>query len=224
MVSHDGGHSWENATLSGADAMALAIPSSDASRRYVAGHNVFLVSSDGGQTWSSQANNLPDLDIHSFAAAPSDPLRLYAFTVGSGLLFTSDDGGSNWEALVPPEGVEAGRLPVSVTADDPLHLYGAAGSQLAESRDGGKSWQLPDGPGSTILAVAVAPDDDSTIFAGTETGLWKREADGQWTKLPAADGQAILAIAISPSDPNQIALVDANGGFYRADAMGQIVR
>ena len=41
-----------------------------------------MVSNDGGATWRNQPTNLPGLDLHTFAASPTDPTRLYTVPVG----------------------------------------------------------------------------------------------------------------------------------------------
>lgn len=68
-VSDDGGRRWRHDALSGDDAMNLARPG--ASTIWLAGHNVFKKSSDGGVTWTDVGpSGLPGLDIHGFTVTP----------------------------------------------------------------------------------------------------------------------------------------------------------
>lgn len=219
-VSHDGGKSWQDTAVKNADAMELGIPSADAGRRYIAGHNVFQISTDGGKTWSVPSTNLPDGDLHGFAVAPSDPSRLYTFAAGANSLFTSADGGTNWEPRTLPSGA-AGMLPLVVALDDPLHVYAGVGNQIAESHDGGKTWQSMSGPGGMVASLAIAPTSPATFYVGTEYGLWKRTGTEAWQQVPVATDGAVLTLAASPSQPERVALVDQSGNFYRSDDGGQ---
>ena len=219
-VTHDGGASWENAALRGVDVMQQSVPVDGSERHYAAGHDVFQASSDGGQTWQAQPNDLPGLDIHGFAAAPSDADRLYAFEVTSSGFYSSADGGASWEALPLPPGMETANLPLAVGYDDPLHVFSGAGEQILESRDGGASWESIPGPGGTILALATDVDDPSMLLVGTVEGLWRHAADGSWFKLPVTPDGAALAVAVQPENSERIAMIDQQGNFYRSDDGG----
>ncbi|MGI8546989.1 MAG: WD40/YVTN/BNR-like repeat-containing protein, partial [Gemmatimonadaceae bacterium] len=98
-ISHDAGLNWQDVSVGNVDAMQLALPAAGGDRRYLAGHSIFMVSTDGGKTWRNQPTNLPSLDLHTFTASPSDPLRLYTAPGGVSGLFTSMDGGSQWQQL-----------------------------------------------------------------------------------------------------------------------------
>jgi len=224
LVSQDGGRSWQAGTLSGVDAMQLAVPAVDPDRIYASGHGVLMVSQDGGQTWVSPAHNLPALDLHGFAVAPSDPNRVYAFELGTFSLYASSDGGVTWEARTLPPDLNQGILPLAVAADDPQHLYAGVGGQLWESLDGGQSWQQSrPGPGGTITALAVSAGGQVLLYAGTDQGLWKLDSSGNWQKLPVELREAVLAIAVAPlaSGAERVVLVDAQGNFYRSDDGGR---
>jgi photosystem II stability/assembly factor-like uncharacterized protein len=216
QVSHDGGASWQDGTLSGFDAMQQSIPVADPSRHYIAGHDVFQVSTDGGESWQSQANDLPGLDIHGFAAAPSDPERLYAFEIISAGLFTSADGGATWEPVSLPPGLATGILPLAVAYDDPLHVYAGVGEQVMESLDGGQNWQPLAGPGGAVISIATSPADPGVLLAGTDQGLWQRGASGAWGRLSLSPEGAVLAVAVHPEQPEVIAAIDQQGNFYRS--------
>lgn len=220
-VSRDGGATWEDGTLRDVDVMQQANPPANPDRRYAAGHDVFQVSNDGGQTWQPQPNNLPALDIHGFAAAPTDPDRLYALEVVSGGFYTSADGGSTWEALPLPPGLTTASLPLAVAYDDPLHLFAGVGDQILESRDGGRSWEAMAGPGEDIVAIAAVPNNPGALFAGTVQGIARNDPGTGWEKLPLTSDGAVLAIAAHPAQPERVGAVDQQGNFYRSDDGGQ---
>ncbi len=213
-VSHDAGLTWQDVPLSSVDAMQLAMPAMGGDRRYLAGHNIFMVSTDGGKSWRNQPTNLPGLDLHTFTSSPSDPLRLYTVPVGFNNLYTSADGGSQWQQLPLPQGGESG-MGLSVAPDNPLHLYAGIGTRIAESRDGGKTWTMQPGPTGQISQLAI--DSAGVLYAGTVQGLAKRAPDGTWHTLPTPAGTAIFAIAVSAAQPGRVAVVDQQGHFYRSD-------
>jgi photosystem II stability/assembly factor-like uncharacterized protein len=202
--------------------MQLAVPPADSSRLYAAGHDVFYVSTDGGESWASQPNNLPSLDLHAFAGSPSDPLRLYTAPAGQGI-FTSADGGATWEPITLPPGADRAPVALVVAPDDPLHVYGGTGSTVAESTDGGKTWQeLPgSGPAGSVITLAISPDEPTTLYAGTDQGLFTRTTDGTWRDLEVDTSGAVLAVAVRPTQPERVAIVDQNGNFYRTDDAGE---
>ncbi len=223
LVSRDGGRSWQAGTLSGVDAMQLVIPLADPDRIYASGHNAFTVSRDGGQTWEVPAHNLPALDLHGFAVAPSDPDRIYAFELGTFSLYASSDGGMTWETRTLPPNVNQGMIPLAVAAEDPQHLYAGVGGQIWESLDGGQSWrQAGPGPGGMIMALAVSASGKG-LYAGTDQGIWKLDNSGTWQKLPAEPRDAVLAVAVGRLEggAERVVLVDAQGNFYRSDDGGR---
>jgi len=213
-VSHDAGTTWQDVSVGNVDAMQLAMPAAGGNRRYLAGHNVFMISTDGGKTWRNQPTNLPGLDLHTFAASPSDPLRLYTAPADVSGLFTSTDGGAQWQQLPLPPGGSSG-MGLAVAPDSPLHLYAGIGTRIAESRDGGKTWTMQPGPPAETIQLAVDPA--GVVYAGTVQGLAKRAPDGAWHTLPLPADSAVFAISVSPAQPNRVAVVDQQGHFYRSD-------
>lgn len=220
-VSVDGGETWEDGALRDVDVMQQASPPANPDRRYAAGHDVFQVSNDGGQTWQPQPNDLPALDIHGFAAAPTDADRLYAFEVVSRGFYTSADGGSTWETLPLPPGMATANLPLAVAYDDPLHLFAGVGNQVLESRDGGRSWEAIEGAGGDVVAIAAVPNNPNAVFVGTVQGIARYEPNTGWQELPLTSDGAVLAIAVHPTQPDTVGVVDQQGNFYRSDDGGQ---
>jgi photosystem II stability/assembly factor-like uncharacterized protein len=104
-------------------------------------------STDGGKTWIKlSGHGLPSgtLGKVGVAVAPSDPNRVYAIIEShQGLLWRSDDGGDTWHyvtsnTLLDQRPFYYTHLYVDPT--NPNHLL-AVSVNLAESRDGGKTWK-----------------------------------------------------------------------------------
>src|SRR2546430_13366374 len=90
-ASSDGRRHWRFDALSCDDAMNLARPAG--ATLWLAGHQVFKKSMDGGASWSDvRPAGLPSLDIHGFAVDPRNARILYAAVAGQGL-YRSRDGG-----------------------------------------------------------------------------------------------------------------------------------
>jgi photosystem II stability/assembly factor-like uncharacterized protein len=214
--SRDGGLTWNASTLQDADAMAIAVSPSAPGTIYVAGHHVFLVSNDSGTTWQAVSHNLPGTDIHAFAQSPLQPQRLYAFVVDAGV-YTSADGGAQWEPLATQPGEGS---PVAL-ASDGVKLYASMPLGIMVSSDHGQSWlPLPSNPAGGAVSLAISPIDSSVLFAGTTGGIANSVDGGQsWTTL-ALTGSPVVSIAIAPSDPDRLLALAFNGAIFRSDDEG----
>lgn len=128
-ASGDGGRHWHFDALAGNDAMNLSRPTGRTI--WLAGHNVFKKSLDGGTTWSDvNPSGLPSLDIHGFTVDPGNPKVLYAAVAGEGLYRSSDGGGSF--SLVSRD-VGGGVMALAVMPDGRI-LAGGMQQGLLESR------------------------------------------------------------------------------------------
>ncbi len=227
MRSDDGGWTWRPlVTRPNFDAMSLAVssgPPPRASTLYLAGHDIFQASTDGGASWHPVAHDLPGTDIHGFAMSPDAPDRLFAFAVGHGL-FRSADGSRTWRRL-------EGDAPRDVTAlaaagGEPETLYVASvRSGVLKTTDGGRSFTraaagLGAGP---VLSLAVDPAARQTVYAGLDGGLYKTTDGGRtWSRLPFPGANAV-ALAVSPARPNvllAITVKDRQGLVFRSEDGG----
>lgn len=189
------GEVWELAGLEGEDAMVIA--SAIDQPVFVAGHEVLYRSDDGGETFTPQPVDLPGLDIHAFAQAPTDGGSVYAYVVGHGL-FWSGDGGDTWEQRAEVEQLPQDLFGLAVvgTGADTLVLVGPD-SGILRSQDGGRS--MVSVLQSQVWAVTVDPADPQVVWALTTGGL-DRSSDGGQTwetdlSLPGVDGQPV-ALAV----------------------------
>lgn len=211
-VSSDGGRHWRFDDLAGNDAMNLVRPPGDTI--WLAGHEVFKKSTDGGVRWRDvRPSGLPSLDIHGFAVDPRDPAKLYAAVAGQGL-YRSTDAGRSFTAVSRQVG--GGVMALLVTRDGRI-LAGDMAQGLLESRNGGKTWRVV--VRATILGLAVNPTDPRRILAGTAGIALSTDAGRTWglaMKLPKGVGP----VAWSKSNPKLAYAVGLNSILYRSSDGG----
>jgi photosystem II stability/assembly factor-like uncharacterized protein len=187
------------------------------------------------------------------AIDPSNPDTLYlcicAYDVAKGGLYKSTDRGRTWRRI--------GQLdePIHIVVDpaDSKHLYcvdGVRGQTLGfwESRDGGESWQMPDGfveatkdPIGTrdLYHIAVDPTDFSHIVVTfhspwrdtANAGILESKDGGKtWTAhAPPAESKGGYGMAVFFLFDPQKKIGDANtwlftaqqGGFFRTTDGGK---
>jgi photosystem II stability/assembly factor-like uncharacterized protein len=220
QLSRDGGRTWEPGIVRGIDVQQIAVPSATPERRYVAGPNAIMVSTDSGQTWRPQPNNLPALDLRAFAVAPSDANRLYVAPTGDSF-WTSSDGGVVWTQVTKPPAWEGDRIAIAVAPADPLRVFATYGGLLAVSQDGGETWHPRPGPGRRTASIAASPEGDGTLYIGTDIGISRVTEGGSWERLPLVPDGPILAVAASLTNAGRIIAVDSAGNFYRSDDAGR---
>lgn len=218
QISNNSGESWETIIdEAGRDAMNLVYDQFSPDTVYMAGHDVFYRSDDGGRTWKPMDSDLPGLDLHAFAASPSKDGRLYAFAVGDGL-YRSEDGGSTWSlaaADAPPGTNSIVELP------DGTLLLGATDRGILRSEDGGKTWsQSRTGIDVGAIFAIKGDPNGSRLYAGTDHGLYASADGGKtWTQT-ALDDTWIISIGADPSDPNTVLAIDRSGRLYRSTDAG----
>lgn len=212
-VSSDGGRRWRFDTLSGSDAMNLA--RTRGNTIWLAGHEVFKKSTDGGATWSDvRPAGLPSLDIHGFAADPRNPSDLYAAVAGRGL-YRSRDGGRSFSLV--SERVGGGVMALAVVPNGHI-LAGDMQQGLLESSDGGSTWKSR--LRAQLMGLAVNPSDPKRLVAAGSGIALSTDAGRSWRSvldLPEGVGP----LAWSPSDPKLAYAVGLDRTLYRSTDGGE---
>lgn len=134
-----------------------------------------LESTDGGRSWQP-VSLLGEADFHSLVAAHGS---FYGYDSTGGRLMVSSDG-KEWETR--------SQLPVSniaVAPDDAAHLVATTERGLGESRDGGRSWGLTDGPQLAFLSWAPGQD----LWGVAPTGETYRRVDERWEPRATLSGR-----------------------------------
>jgi len=169
-------------------------------------------SDDGGETWTDEQEaplpisyDDPDLPVTEtyvgrmgVAFAPSDPDTAYltSTTAGGNFngFFVSTDKGRDWEAVGPTSGGDLQAITggfgwwfgrVWVDPQDEDHVF-VAGVQLAESTDGGESWDLSFSVHADQHGLAWDPFVEDKVYLGNDGGFYRTNdngaVDGVWTK------------------------------------------
>lgn len=207
-ISSDGGRHWRFDALSGDDAMNLARPAG--ATVWLAGHQVFKKSVDGGASWSDvRPDGLASLDIHGFAVDPRNSNTLYAAVAGQGL-YRSRDGGRSFALASNQVG---GNVMALAVLPDGRILAGDMEQGLLESSDGGASWKQR--LRAQVMGLAVSPTDPKRLLATGAGIALSADAGRSWRSvLDLPDGAG--PVAWSRSNPKLAYAVGLNRTFYRS--------
>src|SRR6266536_5371786 len=212
-VSSDGGRHWRFEALSGDDAMNLARPAG--ATVWLAGHQVFKKSSDGGATWSDvRPAGLPSLDIHGFAVDPRNARILYAAVAGQGL-YRSRDGGRSFSLVSSQVG---GNVMALAVLPDRRILAGDMQQGLLESVDGGAGWKPR--LRAQLMGLAVNPNDPRRVLASGAGIALSTDGGRTWRSVLDLPGGA-GPVAWSQSNPQLAYAVGFNRTLYRSADGGE---
>lgn len=208
------GREWEELGLRGQDAMAIGV-AQEGEPLLVGGHDVLVRSTDGGETFEElRPDDLPHLDIHALAQAPSDPSVVYAAVVGAGV-FRSGDAGATWERTaafgeeLPPD---LGAM--AVDPGDPDAVVVGSGSRgVLRSSDGARSFTRT----SEWGVVGLAFGDEGRMAAVTYRGVDRSEDGGRtWQNVASVDDLV--------GDPRAIAISDAGAVWVLTEGPRALLR
>ena len=204
VVSPDG--TARRVSESSDDFMGFTPHPADPNVLYASGHpsrggNLgFIVSRDGGKTWSKLADGAGGpVDFHQMDVSKADPSVIYGVY---GDLQKSTDCGRSWTRVGPaPNGI----ISLATSSVDVDKIYAATRNGLMLSGDGGRSWRPASKEGQLVTMVHVARDGAIYAFS-PETGLsFARESDLVWQPLGGTFGNAVvLHLAVGAGKFNSV--------------------
>nr|WP_256665954.1 YCF48-related protein [Pseudomonas sp. 8Z] len=186
LYSDDQGQSWVQAKVPTRQ-MLTALYFVDDQHGWAVGHDAqILATSDGGQTWSKQFEDLereaPLLDVW-FKDQQT------GFAVGAyGALLETLDGGKNWEDISDRlDNEDAYHLnAIAAVKDSGLFVVGEMGSMF-RSADWGETWErIEEPPYEGSLFGVMGTDQPSTLLAYGLRGHLFRSTDfgDSWQQIP----------------------------------------
>lgn len=177
LYSDDQGQNWVQAKVPTRQ-MLTSLYFVDAQHGWAVGHDaLILVSSDGGQTWSKQFEDLeresPLLDIWFKDAKTGYAVGAY------GALLETRDGGANWEDVSDRlDNEDAYHLnALAAVKDSGLFIVGELG-QMFRSADWGQTWErIEEPPYEGSLFGVLGTEQSGTLLAYGLRGHLFRSTD-----------------------------------------------
>jgi photosystem II stability/assembly factor-like uncharacterized protein len=175
---------------------------------------IFLAAAGArAQTWTPLGP--PGGDVHSLAADPSRPGKLFLGTA-DGHIFGSQDDGEHW-TLLGRAGARQDAVITAIIVDprDGNVLFAstrtqdpAAGGGIFRSDDGGRNWRASGLEGEAVRALAIAPSDADILVAGTMDGVYRSADNGKtWERISPEHHEELRnldSLAVDPRDPRTI--------------------
>jgi photosystem II stability/assembly factor-like uncharacterized protein len=156
-------------------------------------------STDGGQTWNQE---LEDLCVDSIVVAPSDAAHVYVAghaTCEDGakqMARATVDGGAHWTSIA--------RAVAAVAPTDPLSVFGSDGKNVWKSVDGGKHFKVAAVPGvgsrAPLPVVELAPSDPTQAYViapsahNGQSIRSTRDGGETWSQSVSSSRAALLAV------------------------------
>lgn len=201
--SRDGGESWESIPLppsSQGTITAVATPAGSGETIYISGPEIGVMrTQDGGQSWTSLNEGLPNTDVISLAAHSTLPETLYLYIPGKGIYRTQDEGAS-WQLMDSgPEGI---RQLIHTNMEGSMEtgwLYAATAQGAKVSMDCFCLWRGAGDLSSPVYSLAFDPRQPKELYASTEQGLFRSEDGGQEWKEATSPNASPVALTMSPS-------------------------
>jgi len=166
-----------------------------------------------------RSNGPPGGDVRSLVVDPNNPDRFYFGTL-DGQLYTSSDGGKNWEFLY---NFNRPKLFVDHIIVDPrdsktlyvaTHRHKEAGG-FFKSTDGGRRWrESPELKNEALHSLTQSDSNPDVLIAGTFNGIFRSDNSGDsWTQLPTYNTQGLVHVESLAIDPRTTSIIYA-GTWY----------
>ncbi|UCH92757.1 MAG: hypothetical protein JSV88_21010, partial [Candidatus Aminicenantes bacterium] len=189
-------------------------------------------STDGGSSWSSNTDHLPNLGVSDIAIDPTNPDIIYIstgdrdhFATYSYGILKSTDGGATWDTTGLSFSVDQYRK-VNRILIDPTNtttLLAATSIGIYRSTDSGANWTLASG-NIHFKSMEFKPGDPDVVYAGSygygSAKIYRSSDNGQtWTQISSglpASGVRRIAIGVSSAEADTVYALYAadDSGFY----------
>lgn len=151
------------------------------------------------------------VNVYTFAVAPSDPNILYCGTETGGL-FKSTDKGLNWVSVSSNYNFVASSTSLVVHPTDPNTVYASIARNIFKTTDGGITWNsvyYNSSASVDAVTMIINPNDPLMVYAASANGLLKTTNGGvNWATVFT---QKTYDVEFKPGDTNTIYAVRLNG-------------
>ncbi len=222
-ITHDGGNTWTRKTdkdglpkgILGRIGLAIAPSSPNIIYALVeAKENALYKSTDGGNTWKKIADDKKNIGNRPFYYAdifvdPVNENRVYSLY---SLVSRSEDGGKNFEVILPYSGVHPDHHALWIHPEDPSYIINGNDGGLYISRDRGENWRFADNlplaqfyhishDMSIPYQVAGGMQDNGSWVGPSQ--VWKRGGirNNDWQEVYFGDG---FDVVFNPSDSRYV--------------------
>ena len=225
-LSTNSGATWSAASTAttGAEPQRpwTSVASSSDGNRLIAVANFMppFVSTNSGATWQPRGPSA----VWSAVAASADGLKVVATDHDQGVIYTSADGGGNWNLAGAPN---RRWRSVASSADGTRLVAGADfGTNYGEppaiyiSKDAGVNWTLTSAPAYPWQSIASSADG-TRLAAGAYGGLIYLSSDGGQTWRPANVPSLRWGAVRSSTDGTRLVAGSWEGAVYLSTDSGQ---
>ena len=202
----DRGETWqETGNIDGRTILTLAVAETDGGWALLAGlyEGGVWRSDDRGETWRRSDDGLASRPLLALAASPAfaEDGTLLAGTADEGLL-CSHDGGRTWAApAASPDEPTIPALALSPEFATDKRALAIAGTEVQESTDGGRNWDVLPGLPQALSPASLAIGAEGRLAVGGAAGDLHLSGDGgaAWRRVGEQfAGGHLVAIAYSP--------------------------
>ena len=168
-------------------------------------------------------------DVRALVVDPNDPNRFYFGTL-DGQIYTSSDGGQNWQLLY---NFNRPKLFVDHIIVDPrdsrvlyvaTHRHKEAGG-FFKSTDAGRSWrEAPALKEEALHSLTQSSRNPNLLLVGTNRGLFRSMDSGEsWAQVPTASTPGLINIESLAIDPRNADVIYAGTWYlpYKSSDGGQ---
>ncbi len=169
----------------------------------------FIMTTDGGTTWTSIADRLNNPDKNHLNAIVGDANGLMYIAGEAGHVYRSTNGGTSWTQLESPDPENGSFFAINIVSANEVFIAGLRGV-MYRSLDRGESWkQITEEMHKNINTVYFV--DKDTVLAVGNDGSFLRSRDGGRTfqQYSRKDRLTVASVTVA-ADGNYI-LVGAGG-------------